>query len=148
MNKSEQGDRPRPGEGIPVQWGPMSWGRGPGGYLCREVQYIMGNGHMVPPPCAQNDRQTYTTENIIFPQLRLRVVTSMTLFRTLYEFCSNVVFHTVSCFETLKIPAASQENYRKVSTWNYRRTRDVERWVFVLLFWVAVTLVWFKICQF
>ena len=101
-----------------------------------------------PSPCAQNDWQTDTIENITFPQLRWWVVTRVTIFRRLYEFCSNVVFHTVFCFETLKIPAASQEKYRKVSTWNYRRTWDVERWVFVSLFWVVLTLVRFNICQF
>ena len=71
-----------PGGGA-VQWGPMSGlGRGAGftglggrdlysKIQCLEgvwepVQWVMGNGHMAPPV----NRQTDTTENITFPQLR------------------------------------------------------------------------------
>ena len=62
---------------------PCTEGLGPGrslyiragmdlGSLCGEVQCIMGNGQMGPPPPV--NRQTHTTENITFVQLRWRAV--------------------------------------------------------------------------
>ena len=43
--------------------------------LYSEVQCIIGNGHMrTPPPLPWTARQTDTTENITFPQLRWREV--------------------------------------------------------------------------
>ena len=53
----------------------MSGGPGLGlGVRYGEVQCIMDNGHMGPlPPC----RQTDTTENITFPQLRWRAVMTL-----------------------------------------------------------------------
>ena len=59
--------------GVPSEWGPMSRLGGTGGRagwaLYSEVWCIMGNGHMGSPR-----GQTDTTENITFPQLRLRAV--------------------------------------------------------------------------
>ena len=46
---------------------PCTVGVGPES-LYGEVQCILGNGHMGTPE--QTDRQTETTENITFPQLR------------------------------------------------------------------------------
>ena len=42
--------------------GPVQWGGGAGGWSrYGEVQCIMGNGRMGPPPCGQTD----TTENFV-----------------------------------------------------------------------------------
>ena len=57
-----------------VQGGGL-WGKGTGG-LYNEDQCIMGNGRMGPPSLYPSfmDRQTHTSENITFPQLRWFVV--------------------------------------------------------------------------
>ena len=75
MNKFEQVSSDRHQMSLAVglgPGGPRGTGEAGAGRLYSEVQCIMGNGYMGTLPSV--DRQTHTSENITFPQLRWRAL--------------------------------------------------------------------------